>query len=70
MIKKTAEANGDQTDNKITDAVAKSCDGRIAKSSKTFSNNSSQTVKSEHNKKKVLKKDLCIQKKDRNLSMI
>ena len=49
-IQKTAEATGDLTSRKIADAVAKSYDSRITKTSIHLPQNNSETVTNEHDK--------------------
>ena len=60
-IKKKAEATGNLIGNEIAD--------RITKVSKNSQQNNLETVEYEHHQK-YLKKDMYLQKKDRNLLMI
>ena len=48
--KKTAEATGDLIGNKIADVVAKSCDGKITKVSRSLPQNNSERIINEHDK--------------------
>ena len=68
-IQKIADATGDLIGNKTFDVVAKFFDGKITKIFKTC-NKIIQKQLQMSMKKKYLKKDIFLQKKDRKLPMI
>ena len=63
----TGEATGDMTGNKISDAVAKSHNGKNTKVSRSSPQNDLETITNEHDKEASKVRYIYLQKRDRKL---